>query len=286
MIIFDLHKYSRRRNKTLAGFTLVELLVVISIISLLLSVLLPCLRKARQQGQSANCMSNIKQLSLAFMLYGEDYNGYAMPSGVPKTKRYWWGKKLSDGIDHKLGFVWPYLRSELAPKSVYECPAQPYGSYRLQGMPLGEKSDPKWITSTYGYNGYFLCPPQSGWPNLVNLTGLWQKIISINIPSMVLVFADALIDSTGGIQNNFSLDPPYLYNPSFGNWTKNANPTTCFRHNDKTNAIFVDGHCEPMTAQGAVYTSRRAKIGSIGGNNTPYYVPNYLQWPIPDKKRR
>lgn len=284
MIILNKDIYKADKGKTNQGFTLVELLVVISIISVLLSILLPSLKKARQQAQAVGCMSNIKQLGLAFMLYGGDNSGYAMPSAVQQTKLYWWGKKLSTGIDHKQGFVWPYLRSELGGKSVYECPSQPFGSYQLQGAPSGEKNNPKWITSTYGYNGYFLCPPQSGWADLL---GPWQKIINISSPSTVLVFADTLIDlgSKGGIQNNFSLDPPNIYNPTLGTWVPNGSPTTCFRHSEKTNAIFVDGHFESMTTQGAKYTSSMAKIGSIGTNNTPYYVPNYLQWPIPNRRR-
>jgi prepilin-type N-terminal cleavage/methylation domain-containing protein/prepilin-type processing-associated H-X9-DG protein len=286
LINLDLHKNNHHRGKTDKGFTLVELLVVMSIISLLLAVLLPSLKKARQQGQAIVCMNNVKQLGLAFMLYGQEYNGYAMPSAVQQTNLYWWGQKLPDGIDHKLGIVWPYLRSELGGKSVYECPSQPFGSYCLQGA-SGSK-DPKWITSTYGYNGYFLCPSQSGWPNL---PGPWQKITNINTPAMVLVFADTLIDydltrKNPVLGNNFSLDPPYIYNSSSGNWTKNASPTTCFRHNDKTNAIFVDGHGESMTTEGSEYTSPLAKIGSIGTNNSSRYVPNYLQWPVPDRKHR
>ena len=276
MINLDLHKNNHNRGKTDKGFTLVELLVVMSIISLLLTVLLPSLRRVRQQGQAVVCMNNVKQLGLAFMLYGQEYNGYAMPAA--SSDIYWWGEKLSTGIDHKLGFIWPYIRSELGGKSVYECPSQPFGSYCLQGA-SGSK-DPKWITSTYGYNGYFLCPSQSGWFGPADITGPWQKITNISTPVMVLVFADTLIDlgPTSGIQNNFLLDPPYIYNKN--GWKENRSPTTCFRHNDKTNAIFADGHSEPMTTQGAAYTSPSTKIGSIGTSNVPYYVPNYLQWPV------
>jgi prepilin-type N-terminal cleavage/methylation domain-containing protein/prepilin-type processing-associated H-X9-DG protein len=279
LINLDLHKDNHHRGKTDKGFTLVELLVVMSIISLLLAVLLPSLRRAKQQGQAVVCMNNIKQLGFAFMLYGGEYNGYAMPAA--SLDIYWWGKKLSTGIDHKQGIVWPYLKSELGAKSVYDCPSQPFGSYCLQGA-SGLK-DPKWITSTYGYNGYYLCPPQSGW---YNLPGPWQKIVNIKTPSMVLVFADTLVDFglASGIQNNFSLDPPYIF--SSDGWKKNTTPTTCFRHNEKTNAIFVDGHSESITSKGAKYTSPLAKIGSIGTDNAPYYVPNYLQWPIPERKRR
>jgi len=62
------------RQKTLVrrvGFTLVELLVVISIIALLMAVLLPALAKAREQAKRIACMSNIKQLTLGWNMYAD-----------------------------------------------------------------------------------------------------------------------------------------------------------------------------------------------------------------------
>lgn len=51
------------------GFTLIELLVVIAIIALLIAVLLPVLRSAREQGHRVVCLSNLKQLTLAWLAY-------------------------------------------------------------------------------------------------------------------------------------------------------------------------------------------------------------------------
>ena len=64
-----------RKNTGTNGFTLVELLVVISIIALLLAVLMPALSKAREQGQKTVCMSNTKQLQLAWSVYSQNNNG-------------------------------------------------------------------------------------------------------------------------------------------------------------------------------------------------------------------
>src|SRR3954466_8156134 len=70
---------SRTNRFTRGAFTLVELLVVIGIIAILISVLLPALNRARQQAYSTQCLSNLRSVEQAAMIYASEYKGWFPP---------------------------------------------------------------------------------------------------------------------------------------------------------------------------------------------------------------
>ena len=69
-----------RQRPSQQAFTLIELLVVVAIIALLISILIPSLSRAREQARTVVCLSNMKQLGFAFILYTEEFNGH-LPGG-------------------------------------------------------------------------------------------------------------------------------------------------------------------------------------------------------------
>jgi len=70
------------------GFTLIELLVVISIIAVLMAILMPALRSARDQGRRVQCMSNVRSLAIAWFMYQDDNDNVLVNGNVPRSAQF------------------------------------------------------------------------------------------------------------------------------------------------------------------------------------------------------
>jgi hypothetical protein len=251
-------------------------LVVIAIVAVLTSLLLPGLAGARRQAREARCGGNLRQLGLGWAMYAADYAERVMPLAYTDAADvgdgdgiFWWGTDggISGAVDHARGFLAPYLESGLGEGTVYECPAQPWGSYRAQGA-TGE------ATSTYGYNGYYLSPAKTpGWGGVIGGRP-WQRLGSIERPTELLVFADTLIAGTPP-RNNALLDGPMLWTP-WGGWEANPYPTTAFRHSGRAEGAGADGSVRGWGA--GRLTDKGLGIGSVGEDPGPHYVPDWARW--------
>ena len=111
--------FSKTRDNK--GFTLIELLVVIAIIAILAAILFPVFAQAREKARQTVCVSNIKQLSLALLMYTQDYdetwprndgcvnNGTKAPDGAPSTATGCNNDPhYGDRINHYKWWYWTY----------------------------------------------------------------------------------------------------------------------------------------------------------------------------------
>lgn len=265
-----------------AAFTLIELLVVVAITSVLISLLLPGLRGARDSARGVACASNQRQMGLAWAMYANTFADRAMPLAYWETpdlvdgrQVFWWGTYAGKNTppDPSRGFLTQYLDSPLAARSVLECPSQPWGSYIAQGP--RQANGEGWFTSTYGYNGYYLSPAKTpGWGSTIGFRP-WIRLSDIQSPTTLSVFADAMLPYDTPVSTAL-LDPPLLYNTG-GTWEFNAYATLRARHAQAANSFKADGHVQRMRAE-PVHESLALRESAWLEQQMLMHVPDWTEW--------
>lgn len=220
-------------------FTLIELLVVISIIVLLMSMLLPALKKSRESAKTIDCASSLKQCGVLFLNYSADYNDYLVPNHLTA-----WG--AAAGVDswdvtlnEKCGYV--------TDKSMLLCRAQletqtDYEKYRSYGGGLRQ---------FIKYNRYF--ERQTSWPRNNNDVILLQDSVSN--------------DASGG----------YYRKQTFCAEGSASYSAIHLRHLKKGNALFPDGRVVPVSFNDLA-SKPDGFHQKYGGHAAPQYSNQFIYY--------
>lgn len=239
-------------------FTLVELLVVIAIIAILSSMLMPTLGKARSVARNVSCVSNLRQIAQANMLYASDNDEFSVPyntaSGMGAAGDMWMGESLGGGTYDltRNNLLGPYLGDEYG---VMICP-----DVILDGTPEAVEGG----GGGYGYNANWF----GSYNNMKSV-----KLAAVKRPSKTIIFGDNARTSMGP----YTYDPPQ-YVPLMNckkkpDGTEYTTGTTHFRHSEKANIAWVDGHVtsEHVGELNTDDISQENLIGFVGVDDQDFY---------------
>ncbi len=249
-----------------SAFTLIELLVVVSIIALLISILLPSLRKARDQAKDVSCKSNLRSMGQAFVQYAELFGGvWPAPVDSLATQNRWPrvffdGKIIHQGLNayNDNGSI---VRNGGA--SVFLCPAEKAPRAIRNWNNTTHTVDRVEIGGSYAYNEEIQRPgPNDGIQRGRKSPpepGFIQKVDLCKRPSVVI----GLMDNHAAI--NSVSDPGWRYNredffngyrqpdgsPAPASWANRR--IIGNRHGGRLNAMAMDTHVASRRPQDVRY---------------------------------
>jgi prepilin-type N-terminal cleavage/methylation domain-containing protein/prepilin-type processing-associated H-X9-DG protein len=241
-------EHSNPRARARAGFTLIELLVVIAIIAILAAMLLPALTRAKEKARTTQCLSNYKQLELAYQMYFGDNNDWLPLNDVDNPPGNWITSGnlaqtaiVTDGIQS--GVLYPYNSSV----AIYACPA----NTKMIATALGIVRQTRTCSIEYSMGGNSHAdPPWSESRAGVSWTA-YSKATQIRRPSVKFVFAEEAQSSLNdGEFGNIGLVNNVVVGREF--WNLPAN-----RHNNGSLWSFLDGHAEYYKWRGSTITTHQ-----------------------------
>jgi len=211
------------------GFTLIELLVVIAIIAILAAILFPVFAQAKAAAQKTSCLSNVKQIGTAFVLYSNDYDDYILTASSSGNKVYGWGWSTDFStnpvtINGQEGLVHPYLKNV----AIQDCPM-------AKSIPLTTNNP---IPFAYGVNEAYLTP----------IAGP-HSMSEGDSPADTILMADcAEVPTPGRRGGTVALSRfPTLIAPSFS--ATPTGPTLHGRHSGFANLSWLDSHAKSWKVQ-------------------------------------
>ncbi|HEX8550234.1 MAG TPA: DUF1559 domain-containing protein [Abditibacteriaceae bacterium] len=226
----------RARSGVRAGFTLVEMLIVIAVIAILAAILFPVFGRVRERGRTIACNSNMKQLAMAFQQYAQDANDRlpGATDGPDGSGKYggWiryedFGRKGAKNFNVDEGSLFTYVKS----KDVYLCASDGEGkitglSYAINACASQQNRD--MTTGARTIDGY----------------SKGKKISTIKNPTMFMILTEEARPGTGDGGANLdtsSTDDGY-YNSVRPPDPANYENFLATRHQDGGNVAFLDGH--------------------------------------------